>query len=62
VLKSGAAGDLVIWDGDPLELTSAPERVFIDGVEQPLDDNHQRGLRNRYRDLDTSDLPKAYDR
>lgn len=61
VLKPGAAGDVVIWDGDPLEVTSAAERVFIDGVEQPRDD-HQRGLANRYRDLDTSDLPKAYDR
>lgn len=61
VLTAGAAGDVVVWDGDPLELTSAPERVFIDGVEQPKD-NHQTGLRDRYRDLDTSDLPKAYDR
>ncbi len=61
VLKPGAAGDLVIWDGDPLEVTSAAIRVFIDGVEQPRDD-HQTGLARRYRDLDTSDLPKAYDR
>lgn len=61
VLKPGAAGDLVVWDGDPLEVASAPERVFIDGVEQPQDD-HQRALARRYRDLDTSDLPKAYDR
>ena len=49
-----------IWDGDPLEISSAPQRVWIDGVEQPLD-NHQSALRNRYRDLDRSDLPKAYD-
>lgn len=62
VLKPGAAGDLVIWDGDPLELTSAATRVFIDGIEQPIGDDHQRGLARRYRDLDTSDLPKAYDR
>ena len=61
VLKPGAAGDLVVWDGDPLEVTSAPERVFIDGIEQPKDD-HQTRLRDRYRDLDTSALPKAYDR
>lgn len=61
VLTPGAAGDLVIWDGDPLEVTSAATRVFIDGVEQPRD-NHQRALAERYRDLDTSDLPKAYDR
>jgi imidazolonepropionase-like amidohydrolase len=60
VLKPGAAGDVVIWDGDPLETSSAPTRVFIGGVEQPLE-NHQTRLRDRYRDLDESDLPKAYD-
>lgn len=61
VLAPGAAGDVVVWDGDPLEVSSAPLQVFIDGVEQPLD-NHQSRLRDRYRDLDESDLPKAYDR
>lgn len=60
VLKPGAMADVVVWDGDPLEVSSAPVQVFIDGVEQPLD-NHQTRLRNRYRDLDESDLPKAYD-
>ncbi len=60
VLKPGAAGDVVIWDGDPLEVSSVPTRVFIDGVEQPLS-NHQSELAKRYRDLDESDLPKAYD-
>lgn len=59
-LANGAAGDVVIWDGDPLEVGSAPEAVFIDGVRQPTD-NHQTRLRERYRDLDESDLPKAYD-
>ena len=60
VLARGATGDVVLWDGDPLEVGSVPQRVFIDGVEQPLD-NHQTRLRDRYRDLDESDLPKAYD-
>lgn len=60
VLKAGAVGDVVIWNGDPLELSSQPTTVYIDGVEQPLD-NHQTRLRDRYRDLDESDLPKAYD-
>ncbi|XUU61492.1 amidohydrolase [Erythrobacter sp. HA6-11] len=60
VLKRGAVGDVVIWDGDPLEVTSVPTRVFIDGVEQSFT-NHQTQLRERYRDLDESDLPKAYD-
>jgi imidazolonepropionase-like amidohydrolase len=61
VLRAGAHGDLVIWDGDPLETSSAPLRVFIDGVEQPLD-NHQTRLRERYRTLDESRLPPAYRR
>lgn len=60
VLKQGAAGDVVIWDGDPLEISSAPLRVFIDGVEQPLD-NHQTRLRDRYGTPAEGDLPKAYD-
>lgn len=60
-LDAGKIADVVIWDGDPLEVSSAPLRVFIDGIEQPLD-NHQTRLRDRYRDLDESDLPKAYDR
>ncbi|MEE9433070.1 MAG: amidohydrolase family protein [Sphingorhabdus sp.] len=60
-LKPGRVGDVVIWDGDPLELSSAPTRVFIDGVEQPLGNRHVR-LRERYRTPTEGDLPKAYDR
>jgi len=60
VLKAGAAGDVVIWDGDPLELSSAPTRLFIDGVEQPLD-NHQTRLRDRYSTPQEGELPKAYE-
>lgn len=59
-LRPGRAGDVVIWDGDPLEVTSVPVAMAIDGVEQPLA-SHQSRLRDRYRDLDESDLPKAYD-
>ena len=59
-LKPGALGDVVVWDGDPLEVSSAPVRVFIDGVEQPLV-NHQTRLAERYRDLDESDQPKGFD-
>ncbi len=60
VLKPGAVGDLVVWNGDPLEVSSAAIRVFIDGVEAPLE-SHQTRLRERYRDLNESDQPKAYD-
>ncbi len=51
--------DVVIWSGDPLELDSAPEAVWIDGVRQPLD-NHQTRLRDRYRSLERKALPEAY--
>ncbi len=60
VLKPGAFGDVVIWDGDPLELGTVPTRVWIGGVQQDLT-NHQTRLRDRYIDLDESDRPKAYD-
>ncbi|HMT46940.1 MAG TPA: amidohydrolase family protein [Novosphingobium sp.] len=59
-LKAGRAADVVVWDGDPLELKSGAVRVFIDGVEQPLD-NHQTRLRDRYRTPTEGNLPKAYD-
>lgn len=60
-LKPGKAADVVVWDGDPLELSSAVVQVFIDGVEQPLG-NRQDRLRDRYRNPVEGDLPKAYDR
>ncbi len=60
-LKAGRVGDVVIWDGDPLELSSTPVTVMIDGVVQSLD-NRQARLRDRYKTLDESALPKAYDR
>jgi hypothetical protein len=60
-LKPGRAGDVVIWDGDPLESSSAPVAVMIDGVQQPLD-NRQARLRDRYRTPQEGALPKAYER
>lgn len=59
-LKAGKAGDVVVWDGDPLELTSAPTHVLIDGIEQPLG-NRQDRLRDRYRTPQEGALPKAYE-
>ena len=59
-LRPGRAGDVVIWDGDPLELASGPVKVFIDGVQQPLS-NHQTKLRDRYLNPAEGDLPKAYE-
>lgn len=58
-LEAGKTADVVVWDGDPLEVTSSVEAVFINGVEQDLG-NRQTALRNRYRDLERGDLPHAY--
>lgn len=58
-LSAGEHADIVIWSGDPLEVTSSAEQVFIDGVKQPLED-HQKRLLERYRNLQRTDLPKAY--
>ena len=60
VLAPGAVGDVVIWDGDPLEVGTVPTRVFIAGVEQDLT-SHQSRLRDRYKTLDESARPKAFD-
>nr|WP_238475399.1 amidohydrolase family protein [Sphingomonas cavernae] len=60
-LRAGRRADVVIWDGDPLELASTPTRVWIDGVEQPLE-NRQTKLRDRYRTATDGALPKAYER
>lgn len=60
-LKAGRRADVVIWSGDPLELSSAPERVWIDGVEQSLETRQSRLLR-RYLNPQEGALPKAYDR
>lgn len=60
-LKAGKVADVVVWDGDPLELSSAATTVIIDGVEQPTGNRQQR-LRDRYARPTEGDLPKAYDR
>jgi imidazolonepropionase-like amidohydrolase len=60
-LRAGRRGDVVIWDGDPLELATAVERVWIDGVQQPLSSRQTR-LRQRYAKPEEGALPKAYER
>ncbi|WP_380876410.1 amidohydrolase [Sphingomonas sp. DBB INV C78] len=60
-LQPGRRADVVIWDGDPLELSTAALSVWIDGVEQPLR-TRQDKLRDRYRQATEGALPKAYER
>ncbi|HEX2252505.1 MAG TPA: amidohydrolase family protein [Thermoanaerobaculia bacterium] len=61
-LAPGLEADVVVWTGDPLELTTWPEHVFIRGVEVPMESRQTR-LRDRYRDLpEPGELPPAYRR
>ncbi len=60
VLAPNATADVVIWDGDPLELMSSPDAVFIAGAETPMK-SRQTELRDRYLNLNER-LPQAYER
>ncbi len=60
-LRPGRRADVVIWDGDPLELATGVEAVWIDGVQQSLE-NRQTRLRERYREPREGALPNAYER
>lgn len=57
-LSAGMDADVVVWDGDPLEVMSSPDAVLIAGVDVPLV-SRQTKLRDRYKDLDRS---PAFDR
>lgn len=49
-LETGKDADLGISSGDPFELMTTVEHVFIKGREMPKD-TRQRELLERYRDL-----------
>jgi imidazolonepropionase-like amidohydrolase len=49
-IAPGRAADLVIWDGDPLEVTTRATTVLIDGEVVPMVSRATR-LRDRYLDL-----------
>ncbi|TPG10793.1 amidohydrolase family protein [Sphingomonas oligophenolica] len=59
-LRAGRRADVVIWDGDPLELSSAPVAVYIDGRAHPMT-SRQTQLRDRYMTPSEGALPKAYE-
>lgn len=57
-LQEGKTANLVVWSGDPFELTTTAERVFIRGEEMD-DDSRQKRLMRRYREWEQ--LPPQYD-
>ncbi|WP_371193441.1 amidohydrolase family protein [Glaciecola sp. SC05] len=52
-LEPGKEASLVIWSGDPLEVTQAAEQVFIKGESMPMT-SRQIQLRDRYLNRDES--------
>ena len=46
-LEPGKEGDVVVWDGDPLDTLSRPTAVFIRGAAQPMS-SRATELRDRY--------------
>lgn len=56
-LAPGKVANVVVWSGDPFELTTYAEHVFIRGEQMP-DHDRQRALTERYRRLDG--LPPQY--
>ena len=57
ILQKGMKADIVIWEDDPLEPSTFPEKVFINGNEMDLTTRSSR-LTKRY--TDKRDLPNTY--
>jgi imidazolonepropionase-like amidohydrolase len=56
LIEEGASADLMIWDADPLEPSSMPIRVFINGIDTDLTTRSSR-LRDRYtKNLDKPNI------
>ena len=56
LIEEGASADLMIWDADPLEPSSMPIKVFINGADTDLTTRSSR-LRDRYtKNLDKPNI------
>ncbi len=59
-IKPGFNAELVVWDGDPLEVTSVAEKVIIDGKVMSMVTKSKR-LRDRYKNI-TTDKNTAFNK
>jgi imidazolonepropionase-like amidohydrolase len=57
-LKEGQRADLVLWSGDPLEVTTVADLVIVNGQPDSMK-SRQTLLRDRYLPQQPS-LPRAY--
>lgn len=59
-LRNGARADVVIWSGDPLEVTEYAEQVFVNGEAVEMR-SRQTDLRDRYMNYQNDDsTPPQY--
>ena len=58
-VAKGSEATLVVWDGDPLNITSAPTKMLIDGQPQSLK-SRQTALRDRYNPTLEDTRPHKY--
>ena len=56
-IKQGKVADLIVWEADPLEPSSMPEKVFINGIDMDLTTRSSR-LTDRY--TKNLDKPNTY--
>ena len=56
-IKPGKVADLIVWEADPLEPSSMPEKVFINGIDMDLTTRSSR-LTDRY--TKNLDKPNSY--
>jgi imidazolonepropionase-like amidohydrolase len=59
-LEAGKSATLVLWSGDPFELTTLVRRAWIDGGECDLNDRHKR-MRAKYEEKRLQGEPAAAD-
>lgn len=57
-VSEGARADLVIWSGDPLEVTTQAQQVILGGIPDAMV-SRQTLLRDRYLDTNSA-MPRAY--
>jgi imidazolonepropionase-like amidohydrolase len=57
-IEENSVADLVIWSGDPLEVTSVADQVIIGGKMDSMV-SRQTLLRDRYLP-ESTELPRAY--
>ncbi len=58
-IERGGDANLVIWDGDPLEVTTGAISVYINGTAQAMR-SRQSALRDRYNPTNTDTRPHKY--